>query len=90
MLTKDQVLQALNDVMDPEIGMSLNELNMIREVNIEDGKVEVKMVLTTSFCPLAGQLVEEVRKKTTAVAEGRDVEVVVLDEPWTPPERFRR
>ncbi|MCJ7638318.1 MAG: metal-sulfur cluster assembly factor [Euryarchaeota archaeon] len=90
MITKDQVLQALNEVIDPEIGMSLNELNMIREVNIDDKKVEVKMVLTASFCPLAGQLVEEVRKKTTEVAEGREVKVIVLDEPWTPPERFRR
>jgi len=54
MITKDQVLQALNEIIDPEIGMSLNELNMIREVNIDDKKVEVKMVLTASFCPLAG------------------------------------
>lgn len=90
MITKDQVLQALNEVIDPEIGMSLNELNMIREVNIYDKEVEVKMVLTASFCPLADQLVEEVRKKTTEVAEGRKVKVIVLDEPWTPPERFRR
>lgn len=90
MITKEQVMEALKEVIDPEIGVSLVELNMIREVNIDDKKVEVKMVLTTSFCPLAGQLVEEVRKKTAEVAEGREIKVVVLDEPWTPPERFNR
>lgn len=88
MINKDRVLLALNEVIDPEIGMSLTELNMIREVNIDDKKVEVKMVLTASFCPLAGQLVEEVRKKTAEVAEGREVKVTVLDEQWTPPKRL--
>lgn len=90
MINKDRVLLALNEVIDPEIGMSLTELNMIREVKIDDKKVEVKMVLTASFCPLAGQLVEEVRKKTAEVAEGREVKVTVLDEQWTPPKRLRR
>lgn len=87
MISKEGVLQALNEVIDPEIGMSLTELNMIREVNIDDKKVEVKMVLTASICPLAGLLVEEVRKKTAEVAEGREVKVTVLDEQWTPPKR---
>jgi metal-sulfur cluster biosynthetic enzyme len=90
MINKDRVLLALNEVIDPEIGMSLTELNMIREVNIDDKKIEVKMVLTAPFCPLADQLVEEVRKKTAEVAEGREVKVTVLDEQWTPPQRFRR
>jgi len=89
-ITKERVLEALKEVIDPEIGISLVELNMIREVNIDDKKVEVKIVLTASFCPLAGQLVNEVKKKTKELAEGRDVEVLLLDEPWIPPERFRR
>lgn len=88
MITKDQVFKALNEVTDPEIGMNLVDLNMIREVNIDDKKVEVKMVLTASFCPLADQLVEEVKNKTEAVAEGREVKVIVLDIPWKPPSRF--
>lgn len=90
MINRDGVLLALKEVIDPEIGMSLTDLNMIREVNIDDKKIEVKMVLTASFCPLAGQLVDEVRKKTAEVAEGREVKVIVLDEPWTPPQRLRR
>lgn len=90
MLDRKNVLDALKKVIDPEIGMNVVDLNMIKEVNINDKRVEVKMVLTASFCPLAGFLVNEVRKKTLEVAEGRDVEVVVLDEPWIPPERFRR
>ncbi len=66
------------------------DLNMIKKVNIDDKKIEIRMVLTTPFCPLAGFLVEEVKKKVRAIAEGREVYVVVLDEPWIPTERFRR
>ncbi len=48
------------------------------------------MVLTTSFYPMAGFLIEDVKKKIRAIVEGREVDVVALDEPWKPPERFRR
>ncbi len=90
MLDKDRVLAALNEVIDPEIGMSLPELNMIKEVNVDDEVIEIKMVLTVPFCPLATFLVEEVKRKMAEVAEGRKVKVVVLDEPWRPPESFRK
>jgi ATP-binding protein involved in chromosome partitioning len=82
-------MQALKEVVDPEIGLSVVDLNMIRDVNIGDEEIEVKMVLTTPFCPLADFIVDEVKKKTMEVAEGREVDVVVLNEPWIPPDRLR-
>lgn len=87
MITKEKIIQALKEVIDPEIGISVVDLNMIKDVNISDKKVEVKMVLTAPFCPLTGFLKEEVRNRTATVAEGKDVEVVILDEPWVPPSR---
>ncbi len=89
MITNDKVVQALKKVVDPEIGLNVVDLNMIKKINIADKKIEVRMVLTTPFCPLADFLVEEVKKKVNEVAEGRQVEVVVLDEPWIPPKRIR-
>lgn len=89
MITNDKIMQALKEVVDPEIGLSVVDLNMIKEVNIGDKKIEIKMVLTTPFCPLAGFIVDEVKKKTMELAEGREVDVVVLDEPWIPPDRLR-
>ncbi len=90
MITIDKVMQTLKEVVDPEIGLNVVDLNMIKKVNINDKKIEVRMVLTTPFCPLASFLAEEVKNKVRAFAEGREVDVVVLDEPWIPPERFRR
>ncbi len=46
------------------------------------------MFSPSPFCPLAGFLIEEVKKKVDEVAEGREVEVVVLDESWIPPKRI--
>jgi len=86
----DKRMQTLKEGVDPEIGLNVADLNMIKKVNSDDKKIEVRMVLTTPFCPLAGFLVKEVKKKVRAIAEGREVDVVVLDEPWIPPERFRR
>ncbi len=89
MITNDKIMQVLKEVIDPELGLNIVDLNMIKKITIEDKKIEVRIVLTTPFCPLAGFLVEEVKKKVDEVAEGREVEVVVLDEPWIPPKRIR-
>ncbi len=86
MITIDKVMQTLKEAVDSEIGLNVVDLNMIKKVNINDKKIEVRMVLTTPFCPLAGFLAEEVKNKVRAFAEGREVDVVVLDTP----ERFRR
>ncbi len=90
MVTKQEIRQALRSVIDPEIGTNVVDLNMIKDVSIDDKRIEVRMVLTASFCPLAGLIAEEVKKRTMEVAEGRSVDVVVLDEAWTPPKRFGR
>ena len=90
MIIIDKVMQAIKEVVDPEIELNVADLNMIKKVNIDDKKIEVWMVLTAPFCPLASFLVEEVEKKVRAIAEGREVDVVVLDEPWIPLERLRR
>ncbi len=89
MITNDKIMQALKEVVDPEMGLNVVDLNMIRDINIGDEKIEIKMVLTTPYCPLAGFIVDNIKKKTKEVAEGRKVDVVLLDEPWIPPDRLR-
>jgi metal-sulfur cluster biosynthetic enzyme len=83
-LTEQMVMEALRPVIDPEIGLSVVDLGMIREVVIEEGAVEVKMVLTTPFCPLAGVITEQVRQAAAAVPGVEEAQVTLLDEPWDP------
>jgi metal-sulfur cluster biosynthetic enzyme len=84
MLTKQTVLEALRPVTDPEIGMSVVDLGMIREVTIEGDVVEVKMVLTAPFCPLADFITEQVRRTAAAVPGVKGAKVTLLQERWDP------
>ena len=82
MPTEEQIREALRPVVDPEMGVSVVDLGMIREV--EGDAVEIKMVLTTPFCPLAGMITEQVREAAVGVEGVEEARVTLLDEPWDP------
>jgi len=84
MLTQQTIMEALKPVIDPEIGMSVVDLGMIREIAIEGDTVEIKMVLTVPFCPLADMLTSQVRQAAAAVPGVKEAKVTLLDEPWNP------
>ncbi|OQX54655.1 MAG: hypothetical protein B5M53_05635 [Candidatus Cloacimonas sp. 4484_209] len=81
----EKIKQSLKEVIDPEIGMNVVDLNMIKDIEITNDVVKVKMVLTVPGCPLAAFLKEEVKRKTEEVSEGKKVTVEMLDEKWVPP-----
>lgn len=82
------VLGALRTVIDPELGLDLVELGLIRTRRLEpDGSIALEMVLTTPFCPYGPALVEETRAALEA-ATGRSATVRVLAERWEPPEEL--
>ncbi len=74
---------ALETVMDPEIGLSVVDLGLIREVQVEGGKTLIRMLLTTPFCPYAPQLLEDV-KQAAMSAVAQPCEVEILPDPWSP------
>lgn len=84
MATKGDVLSSRREVIDPEIGVNLVDLGLIRDVQISDDSIHVQMVLTVPGCPLAGYLMTRVREKVQTFAEGREVTVERLGQPWDP------
>ena len=58
----DGTMEALRTVIDPEIGMNVIELGLVRDVQISDDSVHVMMIMTTPFCPYAPQLLEQTRR----------------------------
>jgi serine O-acetyltransferase len=84
MLTEKKIREALRPVVDPEMGVSVVDLGMIREVEVEGNTVEIKMVLTTPFCPLAGMIAEQVREAAAGVEGVEEAKMTLLDEPWDP------
>jgi ATP-binding protein involved in chromosome partitioning len=79
-VTKEQVIEALRDVMDPELHKSIVELNMVKEVAIHDGAVRVDALLTISGCPLRQTIVDSIKSKVAALpgVEHVDVQLGVM------------
>ncbi|MER5174240.1 MAG: iron-sulfur cluster assembly protein [Candidatus Nitrosocosmicus sp.] len=50
-LTRRQIFEELTKIVDPEIGVSIMELELIDKVDIDQGKVDVDLHLTSPFCP---------------------------------------
>ncbi|MDH5615796.1 MAG: Mrp/NBP35 family ATP-binding protein, partial [Acidimicrobiia bacterium] len=76
MPTKDQVLQALRGVVDPELGGDVVELGMIPDVTVsEDGVVTVGIALTIAECPMRSQIEQDTMRKVGAIPGVRDVRV---------------
>ena len=77
------VRSVLETVMDPELGLSVIDLGLIREVQFLTGKTLVRMMLTTPFCPYAPQMMADV-KQATESAVPQPAEVEILPDAWSP------
>ena len=81
--TELAILDSLRAVVDPEIGMNVVELALIRQIILGPDSTEVKMILTTPFCPYAGAMIQQVKEQVESVVD-HDVKVTLLAERWDP------
>lgn len=85
MLTEATVLDALRQVIDPEIGCNIVDLGLIYSVRIEDSKVNVTMTLTTPGCPMHESISRGAQIALLQLEDVSDADVeVVWDPPWHP------
>ena len=78
-------LKALENVLDPEIGLSVVDLGLIYEMNLDvsAGKIHVIMTLTTQFCPMGESITRAVKRALEYVFKGEEAAVeVIFDPPW--------
>ena len=85
MATKEQVYEALQTCYDPEIPVNIVDLGLIYDVQVEEGKVVVKMTLTAPGCGMGGMIAGQARQKILDLPDVEDATVdLVWDPPWDP------
>jgi metal-sulfur cluster biosynthetic enzyme len=81
---EEQALRdALRTVVDPELGMNIVELGLIRQINIKPDLVEITMIMTTPFCPYGPALLEQTRRAAEHHAQV-PVKLTLGMEMWEP------
>jgi metal-sulfur cluster biosynthetic enzyme len=80
------IRQKLTEVLDPELGVSIIDLGLIYNVEVDNhGVCFITMTLTTIGCPLFGQIQKEIEDKVMEVEEVEEVTIdLTFDPPWTP------
>lgn len=82
---EEELIETLRSVVDPEIGLNIVELGLVRNLDIDEAEdtAKITMILTTPFCPYGPQIIEQVRIVGGQVM-GNGVEVEIGTELWDP------
>jgi metal-sulfur cluster biosynthetic enzyme len=83
---EEQVLEALYDVIDPELGINIVDLGLVYGVGInEENNIIVTMTLTTPGCPLHDSITNGVKHRVSQIEKVQEVQVDLIWEPaWNP------
>lgn len=79
---ENRIRESLREVIDPEVGIDIVDLGLIKEIRVSGTQVEIDMILTCKACPLTDHLSDQVRRKALGVCGIEQVTVNILDEPW--------
>lgn len=83
-MEKQEVIDAIKKVIDPEIQLDIWTIGLIYEIAIKEGVVDITMTLTSIYCPYGPSLIYEVKQKVIE-AGAKDCIVKVTFEPaWEP------
>lgn len=81
MITKEQILNALRDVIDPEVGINIADLGLVYDAEERDGQIHVTMTMTTAACPMGNMLKDQAGDAIKRKFPDKSVDVEMV---WTP------
>jgi metal-sulfur cluster biosynthetic enzyme len=85
MIHEEDVLEALANVIDPELGLDFVELGLVYGVEIDGGRIEVTYTLTTPACPIGPQVAEQMQEFVGEIPGVEEVvPTMIFSPPWTP------
>ncbi|MFL2755785.1 MAG: metal-sulfur cluster assembly factor [Dehalococcoidia bacterium] len=84
-LDKDDVIEALRDVYDPEIPVNIVDLGLVYNVDINDTNIDVRMTLTFAGCGMGPYIAQQAEWRLAEIEGVDDINVeLVFEPPWTP------
>ncbi|HAB52752.1 MAG: hypothetical protein A2315_08085 [Ignavibacteria bacterium RIFOXYB2_FULL_35_12] len=90
MANKEEILEVLKGVIDPEIGINIVDLGLVYDVDITDESIAVTMTLTTPGCPMHNSITSWVEKIVNQFEPDKKVIVSLVWEPQWTPEKMTR
>lgn len=87
-LLRRDIREAMRLVIDPELGIDIITLDLLRGMEFGPLGVRILMVLTTPFCPYAPELLRDIRERVSEVTT-LPIEIEILPEAWRPPDEVR-
>lgn len=85
MVTEKDVRRALRKVKDPELNLDLVVLGLVYEIDVQETHVKATVSLTSPFCPVAGQILDDAKAAIEGVEGVESAEVeLTFQPPWTP------
>lgn len=88
MITKEQIIEKLKTVKDPEIGIDIWTLGLVYDIKADEGKIDVTMTLTSPFCPFADEIVANTERALAPLAPEAHV-AITFEPPWRPSESLK-
>ena len=80
-----KLIDALRDVIDPELMINIVDLGLVYDVDKVDSKVTVQMTLTSPACPAGPQIIQQAKMALEKLADVSEAEIkLVMSPPWTP------
>ena len=87
---KEQAIDVLKKIKDPELDLDIYTLGLIYEINVkEDKAVDIKMTFTSPMCPYGPQLLESVKTDLEGAGFKRPTVEIVFSPPWEPSEEVK-
>ena len=84
LINKEEIIECIKTVMDPEIPVNLYDLGLIYSIKNSHNNILIEMTLTNPNCPVAGQMPESVGKSIERLKNLKSIEVrLVWDPPWS-------
>ncbi len=85
MWTAEEILEALKPICDPELGISVVDLGLIYDIQVDGPNVKIQMTLTSPICPWGPELLDQVKQTVESLPFVQKAEIeLVWSPPWDP------